>query len=365
MTMSLDEGVSRFIGRLYESAYDADAWRASIHELMDRTGARLVFVSCADVRHREYSRAEFYGPENSAFVVGNEEYMEEMYRTDPSLLWASSHPDAGVCDTARIMARDDFRRLPYVTWQRSRFGTEHWRVLFTKPVDDLSFALSLHPPAGDGPASKEQCKLHKLLFEHMERALRLAARPPDLGGETGAVMILDTSGHVLSMSPRAEQLVCMGDGLRLERRRLIAGSLEATDRLDHAILSAVESGSFGGAGGGVRLARAAGSDWMALVSPCPRFLEHLPVRRPAAVLRVVEAKQQAALTPGQAELFDLSPREIEVAQALLGGHSLESICALLAISRNTVKAHVQSIFRKTGTNRQSELVHLLCNVTRT
>ena len=150
--MSLDEGVSRFIGRIYESAYDADAWRASIKELMQRTSSRLVFVCCADVRHREYSRAEFYGPDTSAFAVGHDEYVEEMYTQDPSLLWASAHPDAGVCDTARIMADDDFRRLPYVNWQRSRFGTEHWRVFFTKPVDDLSFALSLHPRGGRRPS---------------------------------------------------------------------------------------------------------------------------------------------------------------------------------------------------------------------
>jgi DNA-binding CsgD family transcriptional regulator len=363
--MSLDEGVSRFIGRIYESAYDADAWRASIRELMERTRSRLVFICCADVRHREYSRAEFYGPDDSDFAIGHEEYVDEMYTKDPSLLWASTHPDAGVCDTARIMPDDDFRRLSYVAWQRSRFGTEHWRVFFTKPVDDLSFALSLHPDARDGPASREQGKLHKLLFEHMERALRLAARPPDLAAESSAVVILDTSGRVLSMSPRAEHLVCRGDGLRLERRRLVAGSPEATARLQSAILSAVESASFGGAGGGVRLVRPGGSNWLALVSPCPRFLEHLPVRTPAAVLRIVDAESDASLTRGQAALFDLSPREIEVARALLRGHSLESMCALLAISRNTVKAHVKSIFRKTGTNRQSELVHLLCDLTRT
>lgn len=332
---------------------------------MQRTSSRLVFVCYADVRHREYSRTEFYGPDDSAFAVGHGEYVEEMYTKDPSLLWASAHPDEGVCDTTQIMPDRDFRRLPYVTWQRSRFGTEHWRVFFTKPTDDLSFALSLHPPAGDGPASREQGKLHKLLFEHMERALRLAARPPDLADETSAIVILDTSGGVLSMSPRAEQLLCMGDGLRLERRRLVARSPVTTASLECAILSAVKSASFGGTGGGVRLTRASGPDWLALVSPCPHFLEHLPVRTPAAVLRIVEAGPGTAFTPGQAALFDLTPREIEVAQELLSGHSLESICALLAISRNTVKAHLQSIFRKTATNRQSELVHLLCDLTRT
>ena len=364
--MSLDEGLSRFIGRLYEAVYEPVAWRSTMHELMKRTGSRLAFVTCADVRHKELSRSEFYGAEDSRFQRAAEEYSEAMYRTDPSLQWASEHPDAGVCETWRLMPREDFRQLDYVRWQESLLRTVHWRVFYTQPVDDLSFAVSLHPPASEGPASSEQGKLHKLLFEHMERSLRLAARPPDLAGSSEAVIVLDTAGQVLTMSPRAEQIVCRRDGLTVERRRISAKSPAVSERLRTAIASAVKSSSLGGAGGGVRLPRAGGqADWLALVSPCPRFLEHLPVRTPGAVLRIIETGSGAELSPPQAELFDLSPRELEVARALLRGHSLESICSLLDISRNTAKAHLQSIFRKTGTNRQSELVHLLSNVSRT
>lgn len=363
--MSLDEGVSRFIGRLYESVYDADAWRSTIAELMKRTGSRLAFIGHADVRHREYSRTEFYTPETTACARGSDEYGEEMYKSDPSLIWASAHPDAGVCDTSQIMPQEDFRHLPYVKWQESRFGTVHWRVFYKQPVDDLSFALSLHPPSSDGPAGREQGKLHKLLFEHMERALRLAARPPDLASNRDAVMILDTAGRVLSMSARAEQLLQTGDGLSLERRRLRASSIEPSAKLNCAIASAIKSGAVGGAGGGVRLPRPSGrADLLVLVSPCPRHLEHLPVRTPAALLRIVEADPHIVLSEAHAELFDLSPREIEVADALLRSHSLESLCSALGISRNTAKVHVQSLFRKTGTNRQSELVHRLSLVAR-
>jgi DNA-binding CsgD family transcriptional regulator len=365
VALSLDEGVSSFIGRIYESVYAADAWHAIMHELMQRTGSRMAFVSWADVRHREYSRSNFYGRDNSSFAIGADEYVEEMFRFDPSLEWASRHPDAGVCDTSKIMPSDEFRAHPYVRWQESRFGTVHWCVFFKPPVDDLSFAVSLHPAAADGPASKEQRELHRLLFEHMERALRLAARPPDVTASGEALFILDVNGQVLSMSARAAQLVAAADGLMIERRRLSATSLQTTARLNCAIASAVKSGVVGGAGGGVRLERTAGrGDWLALVSPCPRHLEHLPVRTPAAVLRIIETDPKASLSPAHAELFDLSPREAEVAGALLAGHSVESMCALLGISRNTAKAHLQSIFRKTGTNRQSELVHLLSNVAR-
>ena len=363
--MSLDEGVSRFIGNLYEAVYDPEAWRSAMHEMMKRTNSRLAFITCADIRHREVSHSEFYGADDCGFLRAAEEYAEEMYRSDPSLAWASRHPNAGVCDTSTIMPHDEFRRLEYVRWQEDLIGTVHWRVFYTQPVDDLSFAVSLHPPASDGPAPAETGKLHKLLFEHIERALRLAARPPDLAAATEAVIVLDTVGKVLTMSPRAEEIVCRGDGFKLDRRRLSANSQPVTARPHSAIVSAIKSTSLGGAGGGVRVPRSVGDGhWLALVSPCPRFLQHLPVRTPAAILRILETASKAELSAAHAGIFGLSPREADVAAALLAGHSLESLCNALGISRNTVKVHLQSIFRKTGTNRQSELVHLLSEVTR-
>lgn len=363
--MSLDEGVSRFIGNLYEAVYEPEAWRSAMHEMMKRTGSRLCFVTCADLRQCELSRSEFYGAEDSRFLQAAEEYQDGLYRSDPSLAWASAHPNARVCDTSTIMPHDDFRRLDYVRWQESLMGTVHWRVFYSQPVDGLSFAVSLHPPASDGPATAETARLHALLFEHIERALRLAARPPDLGASSESVIVLDTAGKVLTMSPRAEQIVCRCDGFRLEQRRLSAGSAPVTDRLNAAIASAISSTSLGGAGGGVRVPRSSGNgDWLALISPCPRFLQHLPIQTPAAIIRILETTAKAELSPMHAGLFGLSPREVEVAAALLAGHSLESLCHALGIRRNTVKVHLQSIFRKTGTNRQSELVHLLSEVTR-
>lgn len=363
--MSLDEGVSHFIGRLYEAVYDGDLWRSAVEELMGRTRSRLVFISHADLRHREYSKLDFFGPQTSACERGQTEYLETMYQYDPSLAWASKHPAAGMCDTSRIMPHDEFRNHDYVKWQESHFGTVHWRVFYTQPVDDLCFGLSLHPPASEGPASREHGRLHKLLFEHMERALRLAARPPDLADSREAVIVLDTVGKVVSMSDRAEQLVGASDGLALARRRLSAATPEATGRLNLVIASAVKSGTVGGAGGGVRLVRPSGkADWIVLVSPCPRHLEHLPVPTPAAILRILDADPNLAIQPGQASLFDLTQREAEVAGGLLKGHSLESLAQALGISRNTAKVHLQSLFRKTGTNRQSELVHLLSDIAR-
>jgi hypothetical protein len=120
--MALDEGLSSFIGRLYEAVHDADAWRAMVGELLERTGSRLAFITTVDVRHREYSRAMFYGKEDSAFAQGVEEYQEEFYLADPSLSWASRHPNAGMCETEAIIPKNDYLKDPYIVWQKSRLG---------------------------------------------------------------------------------------------------------------------------------------------------------------------------------------------------------------------------------------------------
>lgn len=55
-------------------------------------------------------------------------------------------------------------------------------------------------------------------------------------------------------------------------------------------------------------------------------------------------------------LADLSPRELEVLEHLMVGERVSVIAANLFISEHTVRNHLKSIFKKTGTSSQAELV---------
>lgn len=57
-------------------------------------------------------------------------------------------------------------------------------------------------------------------------------------------------------------------------------------------------------------------------------------------------------------LFDLSGRELQVVRLLAEGHSVDSLPQCMKISPNTARTHLRSIFSKTGTSRQSELIQL-------
>ena len=62
------------------------------------------------------------------------------------------------------------------------------------------------------------------------------------------------------------------------------------------------------------------------------------------------------------DVLRLTPAEARLAQALFEGASLQEAATRFAVSPNTLRAQLSSIFGKTQTNRQSELVALLARL---
>jgi transposase/DNA-binding CsgD family transcriptional regulator len=62
-----------------------------------------------------------------------------------------------------------------------------------------------------------------------------------------------------------------------------------------------------------------------------------------------------------ARLYALSPRQAQLAEMLVAGHSLPYIAERLAINQETAKTHLRRIFHKTDTRSQSELVRLVAS----
>lgn len=358
--MSLDEGVSRFIARIYEAVYGPEDWDRLIRDLMERTGSRFAFVARADLHNQNYSQMHFHGADDRSCIDRIvKEYGSEFLHLDPSLAWAHANPLAGMCESARLMPREEYRQHPYIIWNKSRLGTTHWRVFYTRPVDGLTFALSLHPPAEVGPPPDDTFEFHRLVFEHIENAMRLAARPVDLSSLNDAVFLLDEKSQIMAQSPREEAIVAMSDGLTVSDNRLHLQTTDMTSRLTAAIFAAIGLQTVTGERF-IAIRRLSGRrDWLASITPYPGCLSYLATSAPRVMVRLIEADEHSMLGNYCAQLFGLTRREMEIAQAMLLGHSLESLARMMRISSNTARVHLQSIFRKTNTSRQQELLMLL------
>jgi DNA-binding CsgD family transcriptional regulator len=57
--------------------------------------------------------------------------------------------------------------------------------------------------------------------------------------------------------------------------------------------------------------------------------------------------------------FDLTPAEAQIALGIAGGKTLAAIAEARSVSVSTAREQLKSVFVKTGTHRQAELVALL------
>lgn len=85
--------------------------------------------------------------------------------------------------------------------------------------------------------------------------------------------------------------------------------------------------------------------------------------RPLAMLMLHEPDHRVELDPFVvAAAFDLTPGEARVAIATAHGASPEDIATTHRVSIHTIRAQLRTIFSKTGTTRQPELVSLLAGL---
>jgi DNA-binding CsgD family transcriptional regulator len=62
------------------------------------------------------------------------------------------------------------------------------------------------------------------------------------------------------------------------------------------------------------------------------------------------------------DLFGLTRRESEVALAIVAGHGLRGAAQELGVAVTTARTHLQHVFEKTHTRRQSELTSLILQI---
>ncbi|WP_028223667.1 helix-turn-helix transcriptional regulator [Paraburkholderia oxyphila] len=214
-----------------------------------------------------------------------------------------------------------------------------------------------------------------LLLPHLRRAVELHSRLDVVESERTlyasaidrmlvGIVTLDESGAIMNTNSVADEILSESDGLRIAH-----GNIEAMDGQENRTLQRLirhaMMGHFGTAGPLVEAMPVTRSGDRAKLGVLVRTV---PLsdwsednrRRPATVLflRDPDRKSQRSQEIVR-KLFDLTPAETSLALLLTNGLTLEEAAEELGISKNTARAHLRSIFSKTGVTRQATLVRIL------
>jgi DNA-binding CsgD family transcriptional regulator len=222
-------------------------------------------------------------------------------------------------------------------------------------------------------AAIEQCRV---LMPHLQRAANIRFQAEGAGAILGglsdvvdrsvtAVLLLERGGQVKFANRAARAMAAEGDAFLLRRGQfeiLDRGEGGAFQRLVAAAASALRD-SAAPRGGVLRLARRSGkASYTVTVAPIKGETSSI-ANEPMALVLV--ADPDATPTPPKeilGQLFGFTTAETRVAERLMMGDSPEQAAAFLEVKTATARWHLASIYRKTGTKRQAELVRLLMSL---
>ncbi len=253
-------------------------------------------------------------------------------------------------------------------------GYDTAEACFIESDVPFRYVMRLFRKSGIAPFDDEEIALAQILMSQLGKAMEAASRMGNAEIERAlysdvlnrlqvGVLILDQTGRLLRVSDRADAMLAARDGLNLTGGKLRASVAGEDKKLQEVIRGVLSARDGAAADGGLSLSKKSGTRKMGLIV---RRIDGDGTPRGAGWPAVAIYIRDADMSPDleaemMRQIFDLTPAEAAVARRLTDGLSLEDTAAALDISRNTARAHLRSIFSKSGIRRQTELVRLVLN----
>lgn len=175
------------------------------------------------------------------------------------------------------------------------------------------------------------------------------------------VVLVGSGGQVREVNERAQEIVSIDDGVRIDRRVLKAAFQSDSETLHALVALALDPEKWVRYMGDdvIALSRPSGLPaFNALVSPIMAS-QNVPGGPFAAVFLSEPFRPEQIDARRLQRLYELTPAEARLASLLAQGFRLEDLAAKLGISLNTARTHLKKIFMKTDTDRQVDLVRII------
>lgn len=357
------------IALIYEAAFAGELWPSVLDQIAERINARHIFLGIHDIARGAESIAPRTDPDHLR------DYNEHWVEKNPCVAAMISAPVGRVFHTpGEVSDGEAYRRSEiYNEWCRpGDMGYGAMCVALDRDLRQHAFAAAYKSWGIDCFEPDEQAR-YTGLVRHIGRAVDLQRRVLDLRGRheaaLGAIALLDEGLLVVDSALRihfaggaaADILDGLGTRVELGASLVIPGY---SALLADLVSSCLNPGAGRTTGGSFAVPRAGRQALRLSVMPFPsNRLSQLgldPQSQPAAVvlvddpeLRIRRAGERIGL------LYGFTPAELRLALEIARGDGRRRAAERCGISDTTARAHLSSIFEKTGVHRQAELVRLL------
>jgi DNA-binding CsgD family transcriptional regulator len=363
------------LDQIYETAYEPAIWPAVFERLADKLGGAGAWLSQLDAL--DGSGGSTDDPLARIDPIWMQRYAEYFGAFNP--LQRVDDPGKFLREWKPIVhtdeewiAKDDLVRTEFYAG-------------FLKPQDIYSImwiriaktgtqtaTLNVTRPERRGRFETENLEMAREYQPHLIRAFNLskkigASRRQTREAEelldfsSHGLFLLDGNGTLRHANRAAEKILGEGGAFALRAGKLCTVQPAASRVLEKLIAAAASIDPALRTGGSMALlAEGRMKPFSVIVAPVGRD-RFISLREGLSVCVCVTDLEAEARLPEDAlrDVLGLTPAETRLARALFAGANLQEAANRFDVSLNTVRVQLASVFDKTQTNRQSDLIALL------
>jgi len=365
--------LSNLICDIYDAALDPTLWQRALGNACRFIGGASAALFWHDAATERSEALHLFNDDPHFSKL----YFEKYLPMNP-VFPAATFMEPGVVHTTNdIISQEELVKTRfYREWIEPQGIVDAIAVNLEKGVMRSSL-LNIRMDATYGPADEQALRRTRLIVPHFQRAVAIgrlfdqskaveAALTETLDHIEAAVFLVGPGGHIAFVNAPARAL--LDDGTLLQRKgsTLVATVPEAQRMLKDIFVAAAKGDvSVGDRGVAVPLSPSPADRWFAHVLPLTSGNRQKAGEKYAAIAAIfVRKTSMENPTPleAMAKLHKLTGSEVRILDAVMKVGSVKAMAELLGISQSTVKTHLQNVFRKTGTNRQSDLVKLMAGI---
>ncbi len=356
---------SELLAAIYEGPLEAVPWKNALDLL--RRHLRASYVTLM-LRPPSADLAPLMVNSAGDWPITREaEYNKHYYALDPFV----DLPQDRVVTVQELIGEANWRKSEFYKQFLKPLDILHALGADIRTDDGIECRLRVARPHRERPFSENDKALCTVVLPHLKRAVRLHSQLEVVDSErrlyagtvdrmlVGTVM-LDETGSVLKSNPVADEMIRDGDGLRLVDGALRADVAGENRELQRLVRQALNGGTPAVVNALSITRKSARGKLGVLIRSLPNAGSSKTKRRPSVALFIRDAERKSEASREMVRrLFDLTPAESSLALALANGLTLDEAADELNIRKNTARAHLRSIFSKTGVTRQTTLVRVL------
>ncbi len=369
-----EKSVLGLVGALYEGAAEPERWEDFLKLAAQEMNCKTAVLTLHDERLKNWNLHWNFGLPSEAIKEYNAHYGAINPAIQP--LFKTARKNGSWHGLARTLTGEsEYKNSEYYNDFGRKYGT-YWGVMGAiVQSPETMITVSVVRPEQEPPLGQEAIELLGVLMPHFASVIRIYRSMETLRARTraavtaadafeAAMIALDGEGRVVLTNAGAEKVLREDDGLLISRHQLSATSPKEARMLQLLIHSAAATGAGRAVhpGGSMLIHRETLRPLQ--ISVVPFHANHmLAGSSPCALVFISDPDAQSASRASVlSTLYKLTPSECRLADLLLQGLDLTAAAKSLRITPGSARFVLKSIFRKTATHRQSELIRFLAGL---